>query len=136
MLFQFTVILRLLDAMLEDWGLPLTFTDKSGGISSNEGHMAMEVDANKNSVMGSTGHNGHLCKSNAVLALEVVEKVTSNKKAKSLLHLIQLNMYAFSFQSSSLYFLYSEFNCFHNLLLPLYSEVIIYDLNFVSLILN
>lgn len=104
LLFHFSVIIRLIDATLKDWGLQLTFTDKNGSISSNESHMAIDLDANRNSIIKQNDHNVELCATNAHLALEVVEKVTACKEAKTFLRLIQLNMYANSFLTCSLFF--------------------------------
>lgn len=101
-LFHFSVIIRLIDATLEDWGL--TFTDKNGSISSNDSNMALDLDANRNSIIKQNDHNGQLCATNALLALDVVEKVTACNEVKTFLRLIQLNMYANSFLTCSLCF--------------------------------
>lgn len=104
LLFLFSVIMRLIDATLEDWDL--AFTSRNGSISSNESHMAMDLDANRNSIVKLNDHNGQLCTTNALFALEAVEKVTARKEAKTFLRLIRLNLYVNSFLNSSFFTLY------------------------------
>jgi hypothetical protein len=71
-LFIFTVIKTLVDSVLEDSGFPYARAD-----------MQHNLDVRGNA-------------SNALLALEIVEKIITNKKAQVFLRLISINMYGFT----------------------------------------
>lgn len=75
-LFIFTVVKTLVDSVLEDCGFPYARTD-----------MQHNLDMRGNA-------------SNTLLALEIVEKIITNKKAQVFLRLISINKYGFT----SLYF--------------------------------
>lgn len=95
-LFIMTVITILIDCTIEDYGLRLVSTDKHGSVCANGGKQVMELDVKGNSYDKRNEHREHLRRTNALLAIEVAEKISSNKKTKAFLHLIHINMYVSS----------------------------------------
>ncbi|CAL9069941.1 unnamed protein product [Musa banksii] len=91
-LFIMTVITILIDCTIEDYGLRLVSTDKHGSVCANGGKQVMELDVKGNSYDKRNEHREHLRRTNALLAIEVAEKISSNKKTKAFLHLIHINM--------------------------------------------
>ncbi|PKA61809.1 Mediator of RNA polymerase II transcription subunit 33A [Apostasia shenzhenica] len=90
--FVLTIITRLMDAILEDLGMKFVFSDKDANIYVAEDHQDMEIDSTGNLNDKRKEHRDQLRKSNTLMALEVVEKIMSNKKNKAFLHIIHLNM--------------------------------------------
>lgn len=80
-LFVFSTITTLIDCALEDYGLP--FASQSRVV--NEGSQSSDLDARGK-------HRDHLKESNAFMALEALENISSEKKIQILLHLVYLNM--------------------------------------------
>ncbi|RWW46877.1 hypothetical protein BHE74_00047171 [Ensete ventricosum] len=87
-----TVITSLIDCTIEDYGLRLVSTDKHGSVCANGGKQLMELDVKGNSYDKRIEHREHLRRTNALLAIEVAEKMSSNKKTKAFLHLIHINI--------------------------------------------
>ncbi|XP_038988885.1 mediator of RNA polymerase II transcription subunit 33A-like isoform X2 [Phoenix dactylifera] len=87
-----SVITSLIDCTLEDCGLQLTFRYKHGDFYADEGHQVMDIDVRGSSDEKRNKHREQLRRTNVLLAIEVVEKITSNKRAKLFLRLIYLNM--------------------------------------------
>ncbi|XP_073105034.1 mediator of RNA polymerase II transcription subunit 33A isoform X2 [Elaeis guineensis] len=85
-----SVMTSLIDCTLEDCGLQLTF--RHGDFYANEGHQVMDIDIKGSSDENRNKHREQLRRTNVLLAMEVVEKITSNKRAKFFLRLIYLNM--------------------------------------------
>ncbi|XP_058075235.1 mediator of RNA polymerase II transcription subunit 33A-like isoform X2 [Magnolia sinica] len=91
-LFLFSVIISLIDCTLEDWGMQSASIDKSGSAYGSAGHQDMDIDAMGNSNDKRNEHREQLRRVNAFTAIEVVEKLTENKRAMVLLRLVHLNM--------------------------------------------
>ncbi|KAJ0975421.1 hypothetical protein J5N97_017386 [Dioscorea zingiberensis] len=82
--FYLDLISKLIDSTMEDWGL------KSG--YEGEACEAMDVDDVVKMNERRNEHRENLRRTNARLALEVVEKITASKKTRILLRLVRLNM--------------------------------------------
>lgn len=67
--------------------------DKQYSTYGNAGHQDMDIDAMGSSNDKRHEHREHLRRMNAFMAIEVVERLTGNKKAMVLLRLVYLNMY-------------------------------------------
>ncbi|KAJ6839217.1 uncharacterized protein M6B38_316745 [Iris pallida] len=91
-LFILNIITNLIDATLADWGLQLRSNEKNCTISGVDDHMAMDVDADKNSTFKRNDYSEQIYRTNAVLAMKMVEKITASKKGKTFLRLVYLNM--------------------------------------------
>lgn len=83
--FYLDLIIKLIDSTMEDWGL------KSG--HEGEACEAMDVDDVAKMDERRNEHREMLRRTNAQLALEVVENITESKKARVFLRLVRLNMY-------------------------------------------
>uniref|UniRef100_A0A1D1Y8M9 GMP synthase [glutamine-hydrolyzing] n=2 Tax=Anthurium amnicola TaxID=1678845 RepID=A0A1D1Y8M9_9ARAE len=89
-LFFFTVVTRLIDGTLEDLGLQLAYSGKGSGLpvcTVNQDFHTKEYPNDKR-----REYREHLCKRNTLMAIEVAEKLTADKKAKVLLRLVHKNM--------------------------------------------
>ncbi|WOL04556.1 mediator of RNA polymerase II transcription subunit 33A-like [Canna indica] len=91
-LFFFSIITSLIDCTIEDCGCQLVSVDKHGNAYTNGGKLAMDIDIKGSSNEKRSERREHLRKSNALMAIEVAEKISSNKKAKAFLRLIHINM--------------------------------------------
>lgn len=105
-LFLFSIVIGVLDSTLDDWGLPMTFPDRANGVARRGDHLNMDIDSKGNRHFKQNEHRDNMRRSNSFLALEVLGMLTESRKAKVLLRLVHLNMYAppflilFSFNSS------------------------------------
>lgn len=90
-LFYFSIISSLIDCSIEDCSCLLVSADKYGSAFVNGGKLATELDV-KSLNEKINERRDHLRQSNALMAIEVAEKVTSNKKSKAFLRLISINM--------------------------------------------
>ncbi|KAM7263346.1 hypothetical protein ACFE04_001029 [Oxalis oulophora] len=93
----FTIVIRLIDATMEDWGLRLTLSDAQlcgVGIGGGGGGVVdMEVDVPYNTtVVGNHEHHERVRRKNTFIGMEVLAKLTESKRALALLHLVHLNM--------------------------------------------
>ncbi|XP_042389930.1 mediator of RNA polymerase II transcription subunit 33A-like [Zingiber officinale] len=84
-LFIMTIITNLIDCTIEDCGL-------LGSAYANGGNQLMEIDMTTNLNEKRNEHREYLRQSNALMAIEVVEKISSNRRAKVFLRLIHINM--------------------------------------------
>ncbi|URE44240.1 hypothetical protein MUK42_13639 [Musa troglodytarum] len=91
-LFILNIITSLMDCTIEDCGPQLVSADKHGCAYASGGEQTMQVDVKENSNERRNEHHEQLRRTNALMAIEVAEKVSSNKKAKAFLHLIRINM--------------------------------------------
>ncbi|XP_031261949.1 mediator of RNA polymerase II transcription subunit 33A-like isoform X1 [Pistacia vera] len=82
-LFFFTVIVRLIDSLFEDWGFP----NPSAGVESVEHHSIMEIDS-----VGNEQHLVQMRMKNSLIALQVLNKLAESGKAVVLLRLVHFNM--------------------------------------------
>ena len=87
-----SVMTSLIDCTLEDCGLQLTFRYKHGDFYANEGHQVMDIDVKGSSDEKRNKHREQLRRINVLLAIEVVGKITSNKKARVFIRLFYRNM--------------------------------------------
>ncbi|KAG6507964.1 hypothetical protein ZIOFF_033319 [Zingiber officinale] len=86
-LFIMTIITNLIDCTIEDCGL-------LGSAYANGGNQLMEIDMTTNLNEKRNEHREYLRQSNALMAIEVVEKISSNRRAKVFLRLIHINIQA------------------------------------------
>lgn len=82
-----------MDSILEDLGIKLVSTEKSTNMYANEPYRDLEIDPKRNMNDKMQEHREQLCKSNTLMALAVLEKITADKKNKVFFRLIHLNMY-------------------------------------------
>ncbi|PKU66907.1 mediator of RNA polymerase II transcription subunit 33A isoform X2 [Dendrobium catenatum] len=87
-----TIIIRLMDGILEDFGMQFAFSDKDANKSGTETFQDMDIDPVGNSIDKRKGHREQLHRCNILMTLEVVEKITADKKNKAFLRHIYLNM--------------------------------------------
>lgn len=80
-LFVFSTITTLIDCALEDYGWPFASQSRV----ANAGPQCSDLDARSK-------HHNSLRESNAFMALEALENISSEKKIQILLHLVYLNM--------------------------------------------
>lgn len=92
-LFIMSVITSLIDCTIEDYGLQLVCMDKHGNAYSGGGHQLMDIDDTTNSNGKRNEHREHLRRTNALMAVEVAEKISSNKRTKAFFRLFYINMY-------------------------------------------
>ncbi|XP_026413117.1 mediator of RNA polymerase II transcription subunit 33A-like [Papaver somniferum] len=91
-LFFFSIITGLVDCTFDDWGLQPTSIDKTNSIFGVGEHQDMDVDSKGTLNDKRTEHREQLRKANAYTAIEILAKLTENKKATTLLRLVHLNM--------------------------------------------
>ncbi|XP_042476900.1 mediator of RNA polymerase II transcription subunit 33A-like [Macadamia integrifolia] len=91
-LFLFTVIISLIDCVLDDWGLQPTSIHKFSCIFGVEEHQNMDICSHGNQNDERNEHREILRRRNAFMAMEVLGILTENRKAMVLLRLIHLNM--------------------------------------------
>ncbi|XP_043697440.1 mediator of RNA polymerase II transcription subunit 33B-like [Telopea speciosissima] len=91
-LFLFTVIISLIDCVLDDWGLQPTSIDKLSCIFGVEEHQNMDISSQANQNDERNEHRELLRRRNAFMAMEVLGILTENRKAMVLLRLVHLNM--------------------------------------------
>lgn len=93
----FSIVVRLIDSTLRDWGLHMTSVDKETGVVSSEDGKDMDVDSQESQIFRRNEHRERMKKSNSFMAFEVLGKLTENRKATVLLRLVYLNMYVAHF---------------------------------------
>lgn len=89
----FNIITSLIDCTIEDCGSQLVFVDDHDSAFAKRRKLAIEENFKGTQNEKMKGHHEHLRRINALMAIEVAEKISSNKKAKSFLHLICVSMY-------------------------------------------
>jgi hypothetical protein len=92
-LFFFNIIIALIDCTLNDWGLQVTFNERSSLIPT--GDQYMEIDHNVTHNFKKGDYHEQIRKRNAITALEVLERLSESRKATILLQSVLLNMYCF-----------------------------------------
>ena len=116
-LFFFSIVVGLLDSTLDDWGLPVTIPDKASGVARRGDYLNTDIESKGNKNFKQSDHRDQMRRSNSFLALEVLGTITDNRKAKVLLRLVHLNMYAppflilFFFPSPPIANLFFFFTC-------------------------
>lgn len=93
-LFFFSIVVGLLDSTLDDWGFPVTFLDRASGVARSGDYLNMDIDSKGNKNFKQSEHREQMRRTNSFLAMEVLGTLTENRKAKVLLRLVHLNMYA------------------------------------------
>ncbi|XP_072997248.1 mediator of RNA polymerase II transcription subunit 33A-like [Typha latifolia] len=91
-LFFLTVITSLIDCTLEDCGLPFVSTDEHHNMYTNGGQKTMDLDVKGSLSDKRNEHREQLRRTNTLMALEVVQKMTANRKTQVFLRLVHLNM--------------------------------------------
>ncbi|KAH0466015.1 hypothetical protein IEQ34_006118 [Dendrobium chrysotoxum] len=90
--FVLTVITNLMDSILEDLGIKLLSVERPTNLYANEPYRDLDIDSKRNMNDKMQEHRDQLRKTNILMALEVVEKITADKKNKVFFRLIHLNM--------------------------------------------
>lgn len=106
MLFFFSIVIALIDSILDDWGLQMTPLDGSIGAYGGLDHLDMDIDSKGNQNFKRNEYREEIRRTNSFLAMEVLAKLTENRKALVVLRLIHLNMYA-----TSVFFLFLFLRC-------------------------
>ena len=88
----FSILIRLIDSTLCDWGLQMTSADKASEVLRSDDSQNMDVDSKEIQIYKRNDHRDRLRKSNSFLAFEVLGKLMENRKAMVLLRLVYLNM--------------------------------------------
>ncbi|XP_010278916.1 PREDICTED: mediator of RNA polymerase II transcription subunit 33A-like [Nelumbo nucifera] len=91
-LFLFTVIINLIDSTMDDWGLQPASVGKISGLFGGGEHQDMDIDSKGNQNDKRREHCELLKKTNAFMTMEVLGKLTENRKVMVLLRLVHLNM--------------------------------------------
>ena len=92
-LFVFTLVSSLVDAIAEDFGLQLRWSEERYRLNGNMGQhdMTMEVEDDSNSKRHE--HRENLRRTNIVVAVDMVRKLTQQKRTSTFLRLVYRNMY-------------------------------------------
>lgn len=90
-LFFFSIIVALIDSTLNDWGLQVSFSERSRLVPT--GDQYMEIDHNVTHNFGKGDYHEQIRKRNSFTALEILERLTKSRKATILLQSVLLNMY-------------------------------------------
>lgn len=91
-LFFFSIVIGLIDSILDDWGLQMISADRPGGAFGGVDHQIMDIDSKGNQNFKRTEYRDEIRRTNSFLAMEVLCKLTDNRKAMVLLRLVHLNM--------------------------------------------
>ena len=83
-LFVFTLVSSLVDAITEDFGLQLRWSEEQYRLTGNMGH-----DSNSKR----HEHRENLRRTNIVVAVDMVRKLTQHKRTSTFLRLVYRNMY-------------------------------------------
>ncbi|XP_045798649.1 mediator of RNA polymerase II transcription subunit 33A-like isoform X2 [Trifolium pratense] len=89
-LFFFNIIIALIDSTLNDWGLQVTFNERSCLVP--KGDQYMEIDHNVMHNFKKGDYHEQIRKRNAITALEVLGRLSESRKATILLQSVLLNM--------------------------------------------
>lgn len=95
-LFFFSIVVGLIDITFNDMGLPVNSPDIPTGPFGNGDVQDMDVDSTGNYNVRRNEHREFLRKTNSIMAIEVLAKLTENRKAMLPLRLVHLNMYPLS----------------------------------------
>lgn len=109
-LFFFNIVIALIDSTLDDWGLQVSFDERSClvvPIDNGDQYMEIDHDTTHDSFKKSE-YREELRKRNPFTALEVLERLTESRKATILLQSVLLNMYSLV----SYFFLFFRFYIF------------------------
>ncbi|KAM6556132.1 hypothetical protein CsatB_003151 [Cannabis sativa] len=91
-LFFFSIIIGLIDSVLDDWGLLQSSLERPSLAFGNTNSKDMDIDSKQSSNLARKEHHEELRTKNSFMALEVLGKLTESKKSLLLLRLIHLNM--------------------------------------------
>ncbi|KAH7667436.1 hypothetical protein IHE45_12G057800 [Dioscorea alata] len=91
-LFVLSTVTTLMDGALEDWGLKSVSVEKHDTLFASDGWQAMDIDCKGSLNDRRNEHREKLRRSNILMAVDVVAKITADKKAKVLLRLAYFNM--------------------------------------------
>ncbi|KAH9309638.1 hypothetical protein KI387_037549, partial [Taxus chinensis] len=91
-LFVFTVVCNLLNAAAEDWGIPVSWSEKHRILTGSIGEIELQMDSEKDLNEKRHMHRECLRRTNSVMAIELIGKLMEHKKTSSLLRLAHRNM--------------------------------------------
>ncbi|XP_015897774.3 mediator of RNA polymerase II transcription subunit 33A [Ziziphus jujuba] len=91
-LFFFSVIVRLIDSTLNDWGLLITSLDRPRLEFGSADHHDEDTDSKESHNSERNENRKQLQRMNSLMAMEVLGKLTESRKAMVLLRLVRLNM--------------------------------------------
>lgn len=93
LLFIFSIVIRLIDSTLNDWGLQMTYLDGPSLEFEGADHHDMDIDSKESQNSERNEKRKQIQKMNSFMAMEVLGKLMESKKAMVLLRLVRLNMY-------------------------------------------
>ena len=93
-LFFFSVVVGLIDTILDDWGAQKSSLDVSSLAFVSTDRDDMDIDSTESHNLGRKEHRGEMRSMNSLKALEVLGKLSEGRKAVLLLRLVHFNMYA------------------------------------------
>lgn len=100
-LYFFSIVIGLVDSILDDWGLQMTSVDGASGTIRSDLSQNMDVNSEGNHFHKRNEHREEIIRKNSFMALEVLGKLTDHRKAMVLLRLVHLNMYVLLFYYTS-----------------------------------
>jgi hypothetical protein len=92
-LFVFTLVSSLVDAISEDFGLQLRWSEEQYRLTRNMGQHDMTMEVEDDSNRKRNEHRENLRRTNIVVAVDMVRKLTQQKRTSTFLRLVYRNMY-------------------------------------------
>lgn len=89
----FSIIVHLIDSTLDDLGLQMGSKGGACEVNKSEDTQRMDIDFRENQVHKTNEFHELIRRTNSFMCLEVLTKLTDNKRAVGLLRLVHLNMY-------------------------------------------
>nr|XP_027188306.1 mediator of RNA polymerase II transcription subunit 33A-like isoform X2 [Cicer arietinum] len=89
-LFFFSIFIALIDTTLNDWGIQVTFNERSCLVPTGDQYMVIDHNVTHNFKKGD--YHEQIRKRNSITALEVLERLSETRKATILLQSVLLNM--------------------------------------------
>jgi len=91
-LFVFTLVSELVNAIAEDSGLQLRWSEKRGRLTGNVGQCDMAIEVEDDSNSERQEHRENMRRKNIVVAIDMVRKLTQHKRTSTFLRLVYWNM--------------------------------------------
>lgn len=91
-LFVFTLVLDLVDAIAEDSGLQLRWSEKQSRLTGNVGQCDIAIEVEDDSNSERQEHRENIRRTNIVVAIDMVRKLTQHKRTSTFLRLVYRNM--------------------------------------------
>lgn len=89
----FSIIVHLIDSTLDDLGLQMGSKGGACEVNKSEDTQRMDIDFRENQVHKTNEFHELIRRTNSFMCLEVLIKLTENKRVVGLLRLVHLNMY-------------------------------------------